>query len=143
MSGRYQQQAAFTDALKNCAQFSVREVRVSKLVLVSCPGARALTYKHILGTDIRLREGTDISLPPAYMDAASDFAEEQTDLRCTAKGLKKGTKAYHIELWVKTVCTLQYSFWKGILQAPIHCEGRSSSFVRAALCTATQRDTNY
>ncbi len=104
----------------------VKEVRAGQLLLLACPGARVYTYDYIQGSDIRLVEGSVISIPPAYVQSAADFAMEQTNLH--TKHLKLGKdlqceRDWHVELWLKTMCTLQYAFWDGLISAPIHCEG--------------------
>ncbi len=104
----------------------VKEVRASQLLLLACPGARVYTYEHVQGSDIRLVEHTAISILPAYVNCAIEFATTQTNLRTNHKTLGKDLSCprnWHMELWSKAVATLQYAFWDGIISVPIHCEG--------------------
>ncbi len=151
-AGRFKTQAKMEDAFKR--QVGAKQVKAGQLLLLACPGARVYTYDYIPGSDIRLVEHSVVSVPPAYMDSAISFAKDQTDRRAKHKKLGKAitcTRDWHMEMWTKAVCTLQYAFWDGIISAPIHCEGNVmvpcqngavacdlSSFQGTVLLAATQ-----
>ncbi len=122
--GRFKNQAVMNNAFEH--QVGMKEVKAGQLLLLACPGARVYTYASVMGSDIRLVKGSEISIPPSYIKAAVEFSTIQNNLRAKHKTFGKTLlceRDWKMELWTKTVCTLQYAFWDGIVSAPIHCEG--------------------
>ncbi len=104
----------------------LRQMQLSQLHLVSCPGASAWTNDRRLGTDVRMENVSLISIPEEYLSAAYTFASASVKAD-VVRGKYRGTMQQKLEVLKGMICTLEYTSWEGMAQGPFQFQGNGNS----------------
>ncbi len=104
-------------------------MRLSNILLASCPSAAAYTYATRVGTNIIDDVVVDISIPTEYVKRAAENAAAEVDWEVERKPATDQERA--AMTFTRSVCTLVYASWRGLHQPPYHYNGLKPTTIRA------------
>ncbi len=107
-----------------------REVRLSNILIASCPSAAAYTYATRVGTNIIDDVVVDISIPHEYVQRAVDNATAEVECIVGQNPATDQQKA--AMTFTRAVCTLVYASWRGLHQPPYHYNGLKATILQTA-----------